>query len=184
MIAVLIEREFGVTYNPRYLCRLLPRIGITYEQAAFVSAKIDEDEHQAKRRQWDQKTWPSILKRARKLGAVILFGDEVSFAQWGSLCRTWAPRGKQPLVRSSGKRKGMKVFGVIEVEHGDFLYRECEGRFNGEAYVSFLDYILSVYDCPVILIEDGASYHGGPMVNAFKKDMVEQGLLFVERLPS
>jgi transposase len=66
MIAVLIEREFGVTYHPRYLCRLLPRIGITYQQATFVSAKIDEDEHQAKRRQWDQKTWPSILKRARK----------------------------------------------------------------------------------------------------------------------
>ncbi len=184
MIAVLIEREFGVTYNPRYLCRLLHQIGITYQQAAFVSAKVDDDEHQGKRQEWDRKTWPSILKRARQLGAVILFGDEVSFAQWGSLFRTWAPRGKQPLVRTSGKRKGMKVFGVIEVEHGDFLYMECEGRFNGESYVKFLDYIVSVYACPVILIEDGASYHGGPVVKAFKAKMEAQGLLFVERLPA
>lgn len=184
MIAVLIEREFGVTYNPRYLCRLLHQIGITYQQAAFVSAKIDEEEHQAKRQKWDRKTWPSILKRARKLGAVILFGDEVSFAQWGSLCRTWAPRGKQPLVPTSGKRKGMKVFGAIEVEHGDFLYMECEGKFNGDAYVGFLDYVISTYACPVMLIEDGASYHGGSVVNAFKAEMEAKGLLFAERLPS
>ncbi len=184
MIAVLIEREFGVTYNPRYLCRLLHQIGITYQQAAFVSAKIDEEEHQAKRRQWDRETWPFILKQARKLNAVILFGDEVSFAQWGSLCRTWAPRGKQPLVPTGGKRKGMKVFGVIEVEHGDFLYMECEGRFNAEAYIGFLDYVISVYECPVILIEDGAPYHRAKVVNEFKAEMAEQGLLFVEQLPS
>ena len=117
MIAVLIEREFGVTYNPRYVCRLLHQLGITYQKAAFVSAKVDDEEHQAKRKHWDQVRWPSILKRARQLGAVILFGDEVSFAQWGSLCRTWGPRGKQPQVPTSGKRKGMKVFGAVSYTH-------------------------------------------------------------------
>ena len=183
MIAVLIEREFAVTDNPRYLCRLRHPIGITSQQAAFVSAKVEEED-QAQRKEWDRKTWPSILKRARQLNAVILFGDEVSFAQWGSLYRTWAPRGQQPLVRTSDKRKGMKVVGAIEVEHGDFLYMECEGRFKGETDVKFLDYLLSVYECPVILIEDGASYHGGPVVNAFKAEMETQGLLFVERLPA
>jgi len=184
MIAVLIEREFGVTYHPRYVCRLLHQIGITYQQAAFVSAKLDDEEHQKKRQQWDKETWPTILKAARKVGGVILFGDEVSFAQWGSLCRTWAPRGKQPRVPTSGKRKGMKVFGVVEVEHGDFLYQECEGKFDGPAYVRFLKYVLSVYDCPVFLIEDGASYHGGPVVNAFKEKMKAAGRLVVNRLPT
>ena len=61
-----------------------------------------------------------------------------------------------------GTRKGMKVFGVIEVEHGDFLSMECEGKFNGEAYVRFLKYILAHYSCPVILIEDGACTMGVP----------------------
>ena len=137
MIAVMIEREFGVTYHPRSVCRLLHQIGITYQQAAFVSDKLDDEEHQRKRKTWEQETWPSILKRARQLKAVILFGDEVSVAQWGSLFRTWAPRGKQPKVPTCGKRKGMKVFGVIEVKHGDFLSMECEGKFNGEAYTHF-----------------------------------------------
>jgi len=184
MIAVLIEREFGVTYHPRYLCRLLHQIGVTYQRAAFVSAKMGEEEHQAKRQEWERERWPQILKRARQLNAVILFGDEVSFAQWGSLSRTWAPKGKQPLVLTGGKRKGMKIFGAIEVQHGDFLYMECEGRFNGNAYVAFLEEVIWAYECPVMLIEDGAPYHGSAAVKAFKADMAAQGLLYVERLPS
>ncbi len=146
MIAVLIEREFGVTYHPRSVCRLLHQIGITYQKAAFVSDKLDDEAHQKKREIWEKKTWPSILKRARQLKAVILFGDEVSFAQWGSLCRTWGPRGTQPKVPTCGKRKGMKVFGVIEVEHGDFLSMECDGTCKGEASTRFVKYVFSVYD--------------------------------------
>ena len=76
--------------------------------AALVSDKRDDEEHERKRKRWEKETWPSILKRARQLKAVILFGDEVSFAQGGSLFRTWTPRGKQPKVPTCGKRKGME----------------------------------------------------------------------------
>ena len=184
MIAVMIEREFNVTYHPRSVCRLLHQLGFTYQKAAFVSDKRDDEDHERKRKEWETKTWPSILKTARELKAVILFGDEVSFAQWGSLFRTWGRRGQQPKVPTCGKRKGMKVFGVIEVEHGDFLYMECEDKFDGAAYTRFLHYIVSHYSCPVILIEDGASYHGGPVVNSFKAQMEAEGRLFVKRLPA
>jgi transposase len=81
MIAVLIERECGVTYHPRSVCRLLHQMGITYQKAAFVSDKADDEEHQAKRKHWEQVRWPAILKRARQLQAVILFGDEVSVVE-------------------------------------------------------------------------------------------------------
>ncbi len=35
MIAEIIHREFGVLYNPRYLCRLLMKIGLSFQKAAF-----------------------------------------------------------------------------------------------------------------------------------------------------
>jgi hypothetical protein len=106
-----------------------------------------------------------------------------SCAQWGSLGRTWSPRGKQPTVPTCGQRTGMKVFGVMEVEHGDFLYMACEGKFTGEIYARFLQDILSHYSCPVILIEDGASSHGGAGVNLLKAQREEAGRLGVARLP-
>ena len=56
---------------------------------------------------------------------MILFTDEVSFALWGSLGRTWAPRGQQPQVKTTGKRKGLKLFGAIEFHSGAFYYHEA-----------------------------------------------------------
>ncbi len=53
-----------------------------------------------------------------------LFGDEVSFAMWGSLARTWAPRGKQPVVKTKGCRKGLKMFGAIEFKSGQLHFME------------------------------------------------------------
>jgi len=184
MIAEVIQREFNVTYNPRYVCSLLHAIGLSYQQAKFVSDRIDDREHRKQRKQWNNKTWPAILQRAHELNAVILFGDEVSFAQWGSLTRTWAPRGQQPLLKTSGKRKGLKMFGAIEFVGGGFEYMECEGKFQSDAYVQFLKQVLRKYSCPVLLIEDGAPYHNGASINCFKQEMEAQGRLFVYRLPS
>ena len=120
MIAELVFREFNVIYSPRYLCHLLQKIGLSYQKAGFESDHLDEE----KRRIWREVTWPAILKQAEEKKAVILFGDEVSFAQWGSLSKTWAPRGVQPKIKTTGKRKGLKMFGVIEFGDGNFHYMD------------------------------------------------------------
>lgn len=185
MILKVIETEFGVTYNPRYLSALLKKMGLSYQKAKFESDRLDNEEHQKKRKDWEEITWPEILKKAKEMNGVILFDDEVSFAQWGSLAYTWAPKGKQPVVKTCGKRKGLKMFGAIEIEHGDFIYKECDGKFNGETYIDFLKQILQKYDSiPVFLIEDGAPYHRSKMVKEFKDEMEKEKKLFVYRLPS
>ena len=43
---------------------------------------------------------------------------------WGSLAYTWAPKGQQPVVKTKGIRKGLKMFGAIEVKGGGFQYME------------------------------------------------------------
>ncbi|MEK6753304.1 MAG: winged helix-turn-helix domain-containing protein, partial [Chloroflexota bacterium] len=71
---------------------MLHNWGFSYQKARFVSDHLDE----RKRRQWLKKQWPQIVAEARRRGALLLFGDEASFAQWGSLGYTWAPLGQQP----------------------------------------------------------------------------------------
>ena len=88
MIAVLIEGAFGVTYNPRYVCRWLHQIGLTDQKAAFVSAKADDEAHPAKRKHWDRVRGPSILKRARQMEAVIRLAMK---SPWPSGARCAAP---------------------------------------------------------------------------------------------
>lgn len=124
MINELIKLKFSVSYNERYLARLLKKIGLSYQKARFISDRLDEEEYLKKRAEWIEKTLPEILLEAKEKGAIVLFGDEVSFAMWGSLGRTWAPIGKQPEVKTTGIRKGLKMYGAIEVRDGDFHYRE------------------------------------------------------------
>lgn len=248
MIAELIWRRLGVRYHPRYLSSLLRKLGLSYQKARFISDRSDEAAYEQARRVWVDETWPRILRQAKATGAVILFGDEVSFAMWGSLSRTWAPRGQQPLVKTRGMRQGLKMFGAIRFDDGAFVYREARaytltpkalkrlqadgvpaevvaqlaplkglryptrerfqqaldaalgsacraqyqhrlqaaaegtGRFNGAGYVAFLEQLLAQFDAPIILIEDGASYHRGREVQQGKADHAQR--LAIESLPA
>ncbi|QTA87607.1 IS630 family transposase [Desulfonema magnum] len=184
MILIVIRKEFNVTCNPRYVSTLLKSIGLTCQKAKFVSDRSDDEKHRRKRKQRDEETWPEILEKADEMKGGILFTDEVSFARWGSLARTWAPKGKQPVVKTCGKRKGLKMFGAVEFRGGGFVYEECDGKFNGDSYMKFLKQVLSGCCCPVFLIEDGAPYHRRKDVNEFRKEMEIRKRMFVYILPS
>ena len=184
MIAELIFSKFGVKYNPRYLCSLLKEMGLSFQKAKFISDKIGTKEHEEARRKWKEETWPLILKTAKEKDAAIVFVDEVSFAWWGSLARTWAPMGKQPVVKTTGRRKGLKIFGAIEFQSGKFVNMETPEKFNGETYLQFHEHLLSHYKQPVILIEDGAPYHRSRLVKEYRENQERKGRLFVFRLPS
>ena len=184
MIKEVIQKEFNVIFNPRYVCTILKNMKLSYQKAKFISDRIDDPDNIKARRRWKCVTWPKILREAKLFDGVILFGDEVSFAQWGSLARTWAPRGVQPEIKTSGKRKGLKIFGAIEFHNGGFVYQECTDKFTGDTYISFLKHILNKYSKPVFLIEDGAPYHKSKIVKTFTDKMKDAGRLFVHRLPS
>jgi transposase len=163
LIRVLIWREFGILYNRHYVCTLLDNVGFSFQKARFVSDHLDA----AKRLAWLQDKWPAILRAAQRCKGWILFEDEASFAQWGSLSYTWARRGRQPEVPTSGKRKGYKVFGAIEYFSGRLFWQGIEGRFNSESYQTFLRMILAQTTEHLFLIHDGARYHTSASTKAF-----------------
>jgi hypothetical protein len=106
MVQELIQKKFGKGYSRFYVCELLGHLGFSYQKARFVSDHLNEEA----RVTWLSETWPQILAEAKVKDALILFGDEATCAMWGSLGRTWAWRGQQPEVKTSGKRKGYKLF--------------------------------------------------------------------------
>jgi transposase len=65
MIVEVIQREFHVLYNPRYICALLGKMNLSYQKAAFIADICDDEEHQKRRKEWGEKTWPEILEKAK-----------------------------------------------------------------------------------------------------------------------
>ena len=184
LINCVIKEQFGKRFNVKYIPQLLRAMNLSYQKAKFVAAKaLDDEKLIEERATWDRQRWPEIVRRAKAEGAVILFGDEVGFAQWGSLSYTWALRGQQPLIKTCGQRKKLKVFGAIAFLSGKLHYQECRGQFNGESYIRFLKQLLRYYKGQkVVLIEDGAPYHNPKKVKAFVEEHSE--LIEIERLPA
>jgi transposase len=178
MVQDLIERRFGVSYHPHYVSTLLRNLGFSFQKARFVSDHLNE----AKRQEWLEQTWPKILKLAEAKNALIVFGDEASFAQWGSLSYTWSLKGKQPTVPTSGKRKAYKVFGLIGYRTGQFFYQGQTGRFNSQSYTDFLAGVLQQTQQHIILIQDGARYHTSKETTRFFQDQAARITPF--QLPS
>jgi transposase len=178
LIQDLIWREFGCLYNVHYLSELLRNLGYSYQKARYVSDHLDE----AARQVWLNVTWPTIVADARRRGALLLFGDEASFAQWGSLGYTWAKRGVQPEIKTAGKRKGYKVWGLIDYFSGRLFYRGQSERLTASRYCDFLASVLATTDQPIMVIQDGARYHTAKETQAFVAQHAAR--LTVHQLPS
>ena len=80
---------------------------------------------------------------------------------------TWAPKGQQPTVKTSGKRKGYKVFGLIDFFSGRLFWQGQTDRFNTESYMAFLAYVLTQTQQHLLLIQDGARYHTSKAMQDF-----------------
>lgn len=178
LVQELILREFGKHYSVHYLSQLLRNLGLSYQKARFVSDHLDE---QARQR-WLSQVWPQLLEQARQRDALLLFADEASFAQWGSLGYTWAPKGEQPLVLTTGKRKSYKVWGLMEYFSGQLYYQGSTERLNAKRYCEFLAWVLAQTQGPIIIVQDGARYHTAAQTRQFVAEHSER--LSVYQLPS
>jgi transposase len=178
LIQDLIWREFHVLYDEHYLSELLHNLDFSYQKARFVADHLDPEKRQA----WIEQKWPQIVHQAKAQGALLLFADEASFAQWGSLAYTWALIGQQPVIKTCGKRKAYKVFGLIDYFSGRLFYQGHTGRFTAESYCQFLASVLAQTHQPIILVHDGAKYHTAAKTRAFCEQHAER--LTVEPLPA
>lgn len=157
LIHDMILTQFGVEYSPQYLAQFLKNLGYSYQKARFASEHLEDVS--AEQREWLEIRWPASLSQAKEMNAWILFGDECSFAQWGSLSYTWARRGHPPTVPTSGKRKAYKVWGFIEYFSGAFFAQGQTDKLNADGYQAFIRAVLKRTRRPVIIVQDGARYH-------------------------
>jgi len=163
MIQHLIHERFGVFYAVHYISQLLKNMGFSYQKARFVSDHLNPEA----REEWMQQTWPEILSIAKQKQAYLLFGDEASFPQWGTLSYTWAKKGQQPTIETSGKRKGYKVFGLIDYFTGRSFFKCQEGRLTSETYADYLKDVLRKTRKHIVLVQDGARYHTSAAMSRF-----------------
>ena len=99
------------------------------------------------------------LKRLKKLLndeiQQILFVDESMIRDYQAIHQTWFERGKQRIIKTFGKHRGVKLVGYLNYETGE-IYCEEHETYDAEVFHGFLKNVLSrnKYGKTVIILDN------------------------------
>jgi transposase len=95
--------------------------------------------------------------------------DEAGFYMLPCVARTWALKGKTPLLRTPTKYEHLSVASAVTMD-GKLVTQIRETSFTGETIVGFLEHLLREVAGKIILIWDGATIHRCKEVKKFLSD--------------
>lgn len=176
MIVVLIKEHLGVKLSRSSVCRLLGQLGLSAQRPLWRAYQQDP----AVVEQWLSVEFPRIKARAKAAGAAIWFGDEAGVRSDAHAGTTWAPRGKTPIVSTTGARFGINLISAVS-RQGDFRFMGVKGRVNADVFITFLQRLMQGMTRPIFLIVDGHPTHKAVKVRRFLETM--EGRLELFYLP-
>jgi transposase len=154
MIASLINRQFGVKLSSTSVGRLLHQLGFSCQKPLYRAYQRDDDLV----KQWKEKVFPQIQKRAKKEGATIYFQDESGVRSDFHSGTTWALKGQTPVVESTGARFGLNMMAAI-TPRGQMQFMIVKGTVRADQICEFLNRLMHGHGNKVFLIWDGHPTH-------------------------
>ena len=173
LIARRLGKRLGLTAVQLYL----QRWGLT-PQKPLVRAK---ERQPAAMQAWLEQGYPAIAKRARAARAVIYWGDETGISNQDQIGRSYAPRGKTPVIARSAKRITRSMVSAV-INRGLMRLMLYEGALNADRFIAFLRRLSKDAGQKVILIVDNLKVHKAGKVMAWAKSHAHEIELFY--LPS
>lgn len=116
----------------------------------------------------------------------MVFEDEAGFSDRPSVRRTWAPRGKTPIITSAGGWKTRTIAGATACtptgNHPRLFLRMVRGTMRAPEAIRLIKNLRQHIRGTVILIWDGLPAHRAKMVQTYVKQ--QQSWLTVYRFPA
>jgi len=121
-------------------------------------------------------------KKAEADQATIVWGDEAGLYLLPMAVRTWAPRGKTPVLRVPCTRDHLSAISGITLDGRLFLQVRAASS-DTAAVVGFLRVLLRKLSGKIVVIWDGSPIHRGHEIKALLKRGAAKRLQ-LEQLPS
>jgi transposase len=153
-IRELIRRKFGIDYTEQNVGKILKLLGFSPQRPVYQAVQQNEE----KRREWTERTFPGISKRAAEEGASIFFDHHAG--------TTWAPIGKTPVVKFTAKRESIGMISAISMR-GKMSWMIFEGSMNSARFIDFLKELILDVKGKIFLVVDNVSYHKSAEVKAW-----------------
>jgi transposase len=162
-LGFLIQKMTKKKLHNSNVWKLLRRLNITNQTPERRA--MQQNPKEAKR--WLREEWPKIQAHARRWQAMLYFQDESGISLIPNLGKTWAPRGKTPIVKVTGARGGFCVTSAISPA-GRLIFRLEKGKINADKHIEFLEQVRNQHkNRKVIIVEDKAPVHTAAKVAQF-----------------
>jgi len=158
----LIERRLAKRLGLSTVRLYLQRWGFT-PQRPLVRAK---ERQPAAIAAWLATSYPAIAKRAKGTRAVIYWGDETGISNQDQIGRSYAPKGKTPVIARSAKRISRSMISAVS-NRGLMRFMLYEGALNADRFVAFLRRLIKDAGQKVVLIVDNLKVHKAGKVQAW-----------------
>jgi len=173
----VITHQLAVAVSSRTIVRRLQEAGLTYQKPEREYAEADP----VARQDWLDKTLPKIRVALQKYRAILYCEDEASISLTALLGKTWAPCGKTPKQRVTGKRGSVAAMSAISAR-GRLVFRLYDKRITSSEVIEFLQQLLKEHpQRHLVVVMDQAPPHTSKQTQAF---IATQRRLHVFHLPS
>ena len=119
-------------------------------------------------------------KKATAQGQTIVFVDESGLSERPHRCRTWAPRGKTPVLQYHFNWNQLSA--IAGVTWWSFYFRLYPGTIKTPQVIEFLLHLMRHVPGKMLVIWDGLKAHRSGMLKDFIEDT--EGRLTIEQLPA
>ena len=153
-VRALIARRCGVELAVRTVGKYLARWGFTAQKPIRRAYERDP----AAVRRWLRRDYPAIVARAKRARGAIFWGDETGLRSDDVRGRSYAPRGRTPVVRVCHKRAGLSLISAV-TNRGELRWMVVDGAVNAPAFIRFLERLVRDARCKIFLILDRLKAH-------------------------
>jgi len=135
----LIDRHFHRSYHPEHVRKILKRrLGWTSQKPRRKARERDDTEVA----RWVRDEFPRILRAARRRSAYLVFLDESGFMLTPTVRRTFAPRGRTPVLVAWDRRDRLSAISCITLSpvaaRPGLYFDVLDRNIHGEDVVEFL----------------------------------------------
>jgi transposase len=162
MVQTLIAERYKVKLSHSSVCRLLHQLGLSAQRPLWRAYQQSPEAV----KQWLEKDYPAIRRRAKREGAQIFFADEAGVRSDFHSGTTWGRRGRTPVVSSTGARFGANLISAISAQ-GQLRFMLTKGRVTAAVFIEFLKRLLINASAPIFVIVDGHPTHRAKSVAHF-----------------
>jgi transposase len=162
IVRELIIKKFGVPLSITSVGTLLAELNLTPQKPLQRAYQRDPEAVQ----RWQRETYPALVARAKPEKAEIYFWDESGFRADAVHGKTWAERGKTPVVSRPGQHQGISAASAVNAK-GAFWFATYQGGLSGELFVELLKGLMYRRKKPLHLVVDGLPAHKNKVVKDY-----------------